>query len=73
MAEILTTPSLGGFHSGVRVITCKLQRNKTKTKVATSIPVVDKIRGLLPTGVEETLMVNESDRIAVRRARLYGV
>jgi branched-chain amino acid aminotransferase len=63
MAEILKTPPQGAYHSGVRVITCKLQRDNPKAKLTASIHVADKIRGLLPTGVEEALMMDEAGRI----------
>jgi branched-chain amino acid aminotransferase len=63
MVEILKTPSPGAYHSGVRVITCQLQRDNPKAKLTASIPVADKIRGQLPTGVEEALMVDEVGRI----------
>jgi branched-chain amino acid aminotransferase len=63
MAEILKTPPPGAYHSGVRVITCQLQRDNPKAKLTASIPVADKIRGQLPTGVEEALMVDETGRI----------
>jgi branched-chain amino acid aminotransferase len=63
MVELLTTPPPGSYHSGVRVITCQLQRDNPKAKLTASIPVADKIRGQLPTGVEEALMVDEAGRI----------
>ncbi len=63
MAEILKTPPPEAYCSGVRVITCQLQRDKPKAKLTASIPVADKIRGQLPTGVEEALMVDEAGRI----------
>jgi len=63
MVELLKTPPPGAYHSGVRVITCRLQRDNPKAKLTTSIPVTDKIRGQLPPGVEEALMVDEAGRI----------
>ncbi len=63
MAEILKTPPPDAYHSGVRVITCQLQRDNPKAKLTASIPVADKIRGQLPTGVEEALMVDDAGRI----------
>jgi branched-chain amino acid aminotransferase len=63
MAELLKTPPSGAYHSGVRVITCQLQRDNPKAKLTASIPVADKIRGKLPTGAEEALMVDEAGRI----------
>ena len=59
MAEILKTPQPEAYRSGVRVITCQLQRDNPKAKLTASIPVADKIRGRLPTGVEEALMVDD--------------
>jgi len=73
MAEILKTPPPDAYHSRVRVITYKLQRDNPKAKLTTSIPVADKIRGQLQTGGKEALMVDEAGRIAIRRARLHGV
>jgi branched-chain amino acid aminotransferase len=66
MAEILKIPPPEAYRSGVRVITCKLHRNNPKAKLTASIPVADKIREQLPTGVEEALMVDEAGRIAIR-------
>ncbi|MGB2909290.1 MAG: aminotransferase class IV, partial [Anaerolineales bacterium] len=63
MVEQLKTPPPGAYHSGVRVITCRLQRDNPKAKLTASIPVADKIRGQLPTGVEEALMVDEAGSI----------
>ena len=63
MVEQLKTPPPDAYHSGVRVITCRLQRDNPKAKLTASIPVADKIRGQLPTGVEEALMVDEAGRI----------
>jgi branched-chain amino acid aminotransferase len=63
MAEILKTPLPEAYRSGVRVTTCKLHRNNPKAKLTASIPVADKIRRQLPTGVEEALMVDEASRI----------
>ena len=63
MAEILKTPPPEAYRSGVRVITCQLQRDNPKAKLTASIPVADKIREQLPTGVEEALMVDEAGRI----------
>ena len=63
MVEQLKTPPPGAYHSGVRVITCRLQRDNPKAKLTASIPVIDKIRGQLPTGVEEALMVDEAGSI----------
>jgi branched-chain amino acid aminotransferase len=60
MAEILKTPPPEAYHSGVRVITCQLQRVNPKAKLTASIPVADKIRGQLPSGVEEAIMVDEA-------------
>ena len=62
MAEILKTPPPDAYHSGMQVITCQLQRDNPKAKLTASIPIADKIRGQLPTGVEEALMVDEADR-----------
>jgi branched-chain amino acid aminotransferase len=59
MVELLKTPPPDAYDSGVRVITCQLQRDNPKAKLTASIPVADKIRGQLPTGVEEALMVND--------------
>ena len=63
MSELLKTPVPEAYHSGVRVITCQLQRDNPKAKLTASIPIADKIRGQLPTGVEEALMVDEAGRI----------
>jgi branched-chain amino acid aminotransferase len=63
MVELLKTPPTDAYDSGVQVITCRLQRDNPKAKLTASIPVADKIRGQLPTGVEEALMVDEAGRI----------
>jgi branched-chain amino acid aminotransferase len=63
MAEILETPQPEAYRSGVWVITCQLQRENPKAKLTATIPVADKIRGKLPTEVEEALMVDEAGRI----------
>ena len=63
IAEILKTPPPGAYHSGVRAITCQLQRDNPKAKLTASIPMANKIREQLPTGVEEALMVDEAGRI----------
>jgi len=59
MTESLKTPPPEAYHSGVRVITCQLQRDNPKAKLTASIPVADKIRGQLASGVEEALMVDD--------------
>jgi hypothetical protein len=66
MVMLLKIPPPDAYLSGVRVITCKLHRNNPETKLTASIPVADKIREQLPTGVEEALMVDEAGRIAIR-------
>jgi len=63
MLELLKTPPPDAYHSGVRVITCQLQRDNPKAKLTASIPVADKIRRQLHTGVEEALMVDEAGSI----------
>jgi len=63
MVELLKTPPPDAYDSGVRVITCQLQRDNPKAKLTASIPVADKIRGQLPAGVEEALMVDDAGRI----------
>ena len=45
MAEILNAPQPEAYHSGVRVITCRLQRDNPKAKLTASIPVAEKILG----------------------------
>lgn len=63
MAELLKTPPHGAYRRGVRVITCQLQRDNPKAKLTGSIPIADKIREQLQTGVEEVLMIDEAGRI----------
>jgi len=59
MIELLKTLPPDAYDAGVRVITCQLQRDNPKAKLTASIPVADKIRGQLPIGVEEALMVDD--------------
>lgn len=61
--EKLQTPPIQAYQQGVDVLTCELEREVPKAKLTDFISKADNIRGKLPPGVHEVLIVNTQGQI----------